>query len=70
MSDSGSISTKRISPERGKYISPRQMNLGGQAGQRPGDWNPVMFEALKGRNMIIVTPIYFALSGLLNTPIP
>jgi len=36
--------SKNISPERGKFFSP---------GQRPGDMITVIFEALKGRNMII-----------------
>ncbi len=53
--DSESVSAKHISPERGKYIS---------LGQRPGDKIEVNFKALKGRNIIIVMHIYFALSGL------
>jgi len=53
--DSESVSVKHLSPERGKYISP---------GQRPGDNIEVIFEALKGRNMIIGMHIYIALSGL------
>jgi hypothetical protein len=44
MKDLEGVSIKKISPERGKYISP---------GQRPGDNIAVIFEALKGRNMII-----------------
>ncbi len=35
---------RKISPERGKYLSP---------GQRPGYLIAVIFKALKGRNMII-----------------
>jgi hypothetical protein len=58
--DSENVSAKNISPERGKYISP---------GQRPGDKIAVIFKALKGRNIIIVMHIYFALSGLYFTPI-
>jgi len=58
MRDSESVSEKHISPERGKFFSP---------GQRPGDRITVIFEALKGRNIILVMHIYFALSGLKNT---
>ncbi len=64
MRDSEHVSAKHISPERGKYISPRQINLVGQAGQRPGDRIAIIFKALKGRNIIIGMHIYIALSGL------
>jgi len=60
MSNSDGVSINWISPERGKYISP---------GQRPGYRIAVIFEALKGRNMIIGMHIYIALSGLFITPI-
>jgi len=60
MMGSESVSAKHISPERGKYISP---------GQRPGVKIAVISKALKGRNIIIVMHIYFALSGLYFTPI-
>ena len=66
MRDSERISVTTVSPERGRYNSPRQMNLGGQAGQRPGNRIAVIFEALKGRNMNITIPVYFAPSGLQN----
>jgi hypothetical protein len=60
MKDLEGVSIKQISPERGKYISP---------GQRPGDNIAVIFEVLKGRNMIIGMHINIALSGLHLTPI-
>jgi len=59
---------KNIFPPKGENFSaPAIMNLVGQAGQRPWDRITVIFEALKGRNIIFVMHIYFALSGLQNT---
>jgi hypothetical protein len=54
MKDLEGVSIKQISPERGKYISP---------GQRPGNNIAVIFEVLKGCNMIIGMHINIALSG-------